>query len=111
MTDRHLRKLVREFRDGILDGRPAEMMCFAVCAPLQAYLAICGIETRLVYASLAEVNHVWLRLPDGRVLDPTADQFGLEAVYLGELPLAYATRKARLRTALAAAPDRPAGAE
>jgi hypothetical protein len=33
------------------------------------------------------MNHVWLRLTDGRALDATADQFdpSLPPVYLGEL--------------------------
>ena len=38
------------------------------------------------------LSHVWLRLGDGRALDPSADQFvlGLLPVYLGE-PLAPIT--------------------
>ena len=32
------------------------------------------------------VEHVVLELPDGRVLDVTADQFGLDPVYLGPMP-------------------------
>ena len=101
MNDRRLRRLVQGFRDGILEGRSSEFMCFAVCAPLQAYLSLCGVETTLVEASFAEVNHVWLQLPDGRILDPTADQFGLDAVYLGGLPLAYSLGRARLRADVA----------
>ena len=31
------------------------------------------------------MNHIWIRLADGRVLDPTADQFGdYPPVYLGD---------------------------
>lgn len=85
------------FRSGILDGRPSRMMCFAVCAPLQAYLSMCGVETALVEAHFEECNHVWLQLPDGRILDPTADQFGFPRVYIGPVPRQYATREARWR--------------
>lgn len=36
-------------------------------------------------------DHIWLELSDGRVLDPTADQFplSLPPVYLGEQPMQY----------------------
>lgn len=97
MSDRKLKRLAAQFRDGILAGRSSEFMCFAVCAPLQAFLAALGLETQLVEVRFPEVNHVWLRLPDGRILDPTADQFGLEPVYLGRIPFAYETLQARLR--------------
>jgi hypothetical protein len=64
-------------------------MCFAVSAALQGYLSSCGVETELVEADFGHTNHFWLRLPDGRILDPTADQFGLSPVYLGKLPTKY----------------------
>lgn len=89
MTDRRLIRIVAGFRAGILNGRPSALMCFAVCAPLHTYLSLLGVETRMVEARFAEVNHVWLALEDGRILDPTADQFGLEPVYLGSLPRSY----------------------
>lgn len=65
------------------------MMCFAVCAALQGWLSCCGLETELVEADFGHVNHVWLQLPNGDILDPTADQFGLEPVYLGPVPSQY----------------------
>lgn len=68
-------------------------MCFAVCGPLQPLLSLAGVETELVEAwfkrEYGEQNHYWLKLPDGRILDPTADQFGLPAVYLGPIPEDY----------------------
>lgn len=97
MSERELRRVVTEFRDGILCGRPSEGMCFAVCAALQGYLDMFGLDTEMVEANFAEINHVWLRLPDGRIIDPTADQFGLPPVYIGPLPLVYESRQARLR--------------
>lgn len=97
MTDSQLREAVAAFRAGILGGRPADGMCFAVCAPLQGYLEMFGIRTELVEVYFAECNHVWLQLTDGRIIDPTADQFGLEPVYVGPPPLVYVSRQARLR--------------
>ncbi len=99
MTDRKLKKVVTDFRAGILGGRSSFLMCAAVCLPLETYLSCCcGLHVTIETTNFAEVNHYWLRLPDGRILDPTADQFGLEPVYLGPLPEAYALRKARLVT-------------
>lgn len=34
-------------------------------------------------------NHVFIRLADGRILDATADQFGLAPIYLGHMPAQY----------------------
>ena len=85
MTDRQLLKATRQFRDGILEGRSSDRMCFMVCFALQGFLSACGLETLLIEAEFRDTNHVWLQLPDGRVLDPTADQFGLAPVYLGQI--------------------------
>jgi hypothetical protein len=90
MTDKQLIKFVTAFRKGNLGKRKdSGSMCFAVCAPLQSLLALSGVETELTEGTVdlfegASTNHFWLTLPDGRVLDPTADQYGLKAVYLGE---------------------------
>lgn len=74
-------------------------MCFATSAPLQGYLSMLDIETELIEGEIKiEKNiyhHVWLRLPDGRILDPTADQFdcpngsAMPKVYLGIKPNWY----------------------
>lgn len=68
-------------------------MCLAVCLPLEGLLRAAGVEAMAEKADFPghpEVaSHMWLRLPDGRILDPTADQFGLPPVYLGELPNQY----------------------
>jgi hypothetical protein len=48
-----------------------------------------SVEMQLERPRGGPLSHVWLRLGDGRALDPSADQFvlGLLPVYLGE-PLA-----------------------
>ena len=89
MTDKEIRQAARSFRKGMLGKRQSRLMCFAICAPLQAMLSICGCDTELVEADFGDMNHVWLRLSDGRILDPTADQFGLAPVYLGPVPIEY----------------------
>lgn len=90
MTDTELINFASDFREGILEGRTSEGMCFVIAAPLESLLRICGVGSRLIMGDLEETNHCWLLLDDGRVLDPTADQFNgpgvspLPPVYLGE---------------------------
>jgi hypothetical protein len=90
VTDDELITIATEFRSGILGSRKSRGMCFVIAAPLQALLSYYGFETELVEHDLDDPmwrNHVWIRLPDGRALDPTADQFAdlqLPPVYLGE---------------------------
>ncbi len=89
MTDEELVIFAAEFREGILGGRNSEMMCFAVAAPLCTLLRLHGVENEMIESDLGEFNHFWLRLHDGRALDPTADQFNdygfppMPPVYLG----------------------------
>ena len=88
MTDKQLIRLVRSFRKGILGGRSSALMCAAVCWPLASLLELNGVRCEAVETELEHINHVWIKLADGRALDPTADQFGtLPDVYLGP-PLA-----------------------
>jgi hypothetical protein len=108
MGDAKLLRIVREFRRGILGRRCAESMCFAVCAPLQGYLKFSGYTADLregeVTTDEGPVNHYWLELPDGRVLDPTADQFNkylglaLPAIYLGAPTRIHSTEQQRCHT-------------
>lgn len=90
MTKRELVTLARQFRRGILDGGSSKSMCFAVCWPLSGLLEAAGVQTELVEGDFGFVNHFWLKLPNGDILDPTADQFGLAPIYVGQLPDVYA---------------------
>ena len=85
MTDQELIEFSREFRNGILDARESELMCYMISAPLQGLLRFVGVDAKLMSGDGEGGNHVWLELPDGRVLDPTADQFDAELppIYLG----------------------------
>src|SRR5690242_17104231 len=95
MTDAQLVRFVSEFRRGILRRRKSRGRCGMVCYPLSTYLSLHGVEAELVITDLMEdmttaaANHAWLLLPDGRVLDPTIDQFNtaerrFPKVYLGD---------------------------
>lgn len=90
MSDEELIEFATDFRDGILGGRPSNWMCAAVCWPLSTLLGMHGVKNKSVESDLGHMNHVWLKLADGRALDPTADQFNglfpamnLPPVYLG----------------------------
>lgn len=90
LTDEQIIEFATEFRDGILDGRPSAGMCAAICWPLVPLLNMSGIECDAVESRFKSFNHIWIRLPGGRALDPTCDQFNewhetnRPAVYLGE---------------------------
>lgn len=92
--------IARGFRQGILGKRPSVGMCMAVCAPLQGFLsAVHGLETTIEEVDFGFINHVYLRLADGRILDPTADQFpDMPDVYLGPWPEAYERMEASEET-------------
>lgn len=92
MTDPELIAFAAEFREGILEGAPSHRCCAMVSWPLASLLRLHGIECRSQETWLDDENfvgnHVWIELADGRVLDPTADQFSttdrsLPPVYLG----------------------------
>ena len=88
---------VLSFRQGILQGRPSSLMCLMVCAPLEGYLrAVSGVETHAASGWIDGMEHFWLEMEDGRIIDPTADQFAkpngepMPPVYIGEIPAWYA---------------------
>jgi hypothetical protein len=96
VTDTDLVELVAAFRAGILGTRSSERMCAVVCWPLAGYLGFLGLHVTCEETQYRFTNHIWIQLPDGRVLDPTADQFDptLGPVYLGK-KLAMHRRKGK----------------
>jgi hypothetical protein len=93
MTDAKLLKFVTDFRRGIVGRKGSDCMCFAICAPLVTLLNMSGVESILrdgwIKYEIGRGNHYWIELADGRVIDPTADQFNrrlgkaMPKVYLG----------------------------
>jgi hypothetical protein len=98
-----LMALVGDFRQGIVDGiggGSSASMCDAVCFPLQGFLAFAeNIETRCRYGffetSSGALQHYWLEMENGEIIDPTADQLEahgfpkLPGVYIGPRPGFY----------------------
>lgn len=103
ISQKELMDIVKEFRDGILEGKDPDCMCYAVCLPLQSYLTMIGVETVLTAGDVDSENkgmweHYWLTMKDGIIIDPTASQFEGEVnkdpipdVYIGLKPEWYLT--------------------
>jgi hypothetical protein len=97
MNDAELVEFATEFRKGLLNGDSPSMACGMVCHPLVTLLNMsgvpCSIATTLaIRTKYGTCNHVWIALDDGRVLDPTADQFNDEGL---SLPPVYLGRRVR----------------
>ena len=76
MKDRELVKIATSFRRGLLGKKSSWMMCAVVSWPLASLLrGLYGIDCECVESDLGFCNHIWIKLPDGRALDATADQF------------------------------------
>lgn len=100
MTDKQIIKTTAEFTKGIIGKQESKNQCYKVCWALQGYLSICGLETELIvgeiYIKKDIYEHMWLKLSDGRILDPTADQFNshnihpaMPKTFLGQKPEWY----------------------
>ena len=85
LSDTDLLDIATQFRDAIVRDRPSTFYCGLVCRPLAGYLAFLGLNVDTKEIRGSRGNHMYLLLPDGRVLDPTADQYDatLPKVYLG----------------------------
>jgi hypothetical protein len=75
MTDAQLVAFAAQFRDGLLDGQSSYLMCAAVSLPLAALLRLHGVDCATEEGENGAGGHTWIRLGDGRILDPTADQY------------------------------------
>lgn len=99
MTDKQLVKFCSAFRSGLIGTKPSHSMCFAMCWPMVGLLNTIGVECELNAPKNGQPGHHWIDLPDGRILDPTADQFinplsgnRMPKIYLGHKPEWYETQ-------------------
>jgi hypothetical protein len=96
--DRQLLRIARAVRERITLGGPSNGYCAVVCVPLAAYLSRREVLAQDIHGAVGEWQHTWISLGDGRILDPTADQFNRNAalrmpqVYLGAHPAHYEMR-------------------
>jgi hypothetical protein len=100
MSDKELYKIVNGFTKGLLGKRSSESMCFVVTWTLNSFLTCCGIKSKLVEGEIKLkngyiANHFWIELEDGKVIDPTADQFNslsehqMPNIFIGKKPKWY----------------------
>lgn len=88
MQKSEIKAYAKQFREAFLRGTPSYRMCAALSGPLCSALNLLGVDAHLRAADMGGIEHIYLQLPDGTVLDPTADQIeGADArlppVYLG----------------------------
>jgi hypothetical protein len=97
-TTPNIMKAVILFRKGLIGKQTSRGACFMVCQPLRSYLRFSfGLHCRLVtgHVKHENSNHVWIELPNGTIIDPTADQFRsptgetMPCVYIGKKPEWY----------------------
>ena len=81
-----IKEFAKEFKRGVLGENSSELMCFVVCAPLESLLELNGVKCSLKELSFPDSNHFVIQLENENILDPTADQFGLNDVYVGPMP-------------------------
>ena len=90
IADAEIVRIAKGFTKGILNGKSTVDMCYMVCSPLVSYLCFCGIECTLTEGELQDsYHHFWITLSDGRIIDPTADQFGLLNIWVRKQPSYY----------------------
>lgn len=88
-------KIAKDFRDGLLDEKKSNGMCYMVCAALAGYLNFEGYHTELMNGEIEGSEHYWIVIDGGIIIDPTADQFtkpdgsDMPPVYVGEKPSWY----------------------
>ena len=102
MTDKELLRFVTSFRFGMLGHKKGSKYCYMVCLPLVSLLKYEGVDVELIEGDVCYyrywIGHYWLRLKDGRIIDPTAEQFETDKrpmprVYLGKKPRWYRVSK------------------
>jgi hypothetical protein len=93
LSDGEIIEIAKGFTKGLLGKKPTTDMCYVVCSPLSAYLSLCGIENTLTEGAILhcenQLHHYWVTLSDGRIIDPTADQFGLLNIWVKPQPSYY----------------------
>lgn len=97
-SDQQIMRIARATRDRITLGGRSSGYCAVVCVPLAVYLTSRGVSAVDIHGAVGEWQHTWIALENGRILDPTADQFNskqyaarMPQIYLGPIPPHYLT--------------------
>lgn len=89
MTLKQIKYQSSEFSKGIIGSKSSTRMCFIVCIALRGYLHAIGVECRLIDGWVKGHPHCWIKLDNGLIIDPTADQFGLKNKFVSRRPSFY----------------------
>ena len=95
MTQSEILKTATNFRKGMIGRQSSKSWWFMISAPLEGLLRVMGCDCQLVEGHVGRDCHFWLKLPDGNILDPSADQFKkpdktkMPPVYIGPRPEWY----------------------
>lgn len=92
-----LKRIALEYRESVLNGDSSKNMCWVITQPLSLLLTEeYGIENEIVkydvYTGLSVTEHFCIKI-GRKILDATADQFGLEKIYYGSRPVWYSDSK------------------
>lgn len=96
MTNKEIQEVKRialEYRESVLNGDSSKNMCWVITQPLSLLLTEeYGIKNEIVscdvYIDELITEHFFIKIGT-KILDATADQFGLEKVYYGSRPMKY----------------------
>lgn len=98
MNQKQLMLYVKQFRYGMLGRKKGSKYCYMVCWPLSGSLNFLGVKNDLIEGEVYYygywIGHFWVRLANGKIIDPTAGQFStgkrpMPTVYIGKKPRWY----------------------
>lgn len=100
IIDQWLLELIEDFTTGLLKKANCYHAgnCLTMSQVLKYYLEIFNIKSELMNAKVKQgrnrINHYFLRLEDGTILDATASQFrNMPKIYIGVMPVNYLNPK------------------
>lgn len=75
MKELEIRRQAKQFCRGLLGNTDTDSKCFITSIALTSYLNTIGVECTLKEGFVKGHHHFWIGLPDGKIIDATADQF------------------------------------
>lgn len=100
MNEQEIKQFALKYRNGLIGNKSSHSMCWVVTQPLSLLLKEIGLDNEIVRYDIdssrsiqkldCEVaEHFCIKI-GRKILDPTADQFGLDKVFFGSRPIWYA---------------------
>lgn len=100
LYEKEIKQFALKHRDHLLGSKSSHSMCWVVTQPFSLLLQEIGIDNEIVCYKIDSsrsvkplecevVEHYCIKI-GRKILDLTADQFGLEKVFFGNRPIWYA---------------------